>query len=268
MAAAPDAPGSRRFTIGGVLATAARGLTHHGVAVLAFCLAAGILATLGAPFVAGLLRPILGFLWRTLAHELALIALAILVALPAIPLLLAGIQRQGIGWRQAASQGWRRSVVVLPVQVVIDALLVLPTYLLVPGYQPGSSAQYAWLGVIVLYQLPILAFNYIYLMALVAEPIGPGRGAARAFSLLSGHWIRMLAIAGLISIAGIVAVFATTLLGRMIFGALLGWVAWGTTSLAFSLRLLVMIVVASAAYHRLCLEKDGGPADETARVFD
>lgn len=270
MRADPHATLPRRFSIGKVLAHAWQGTSRHFVAVPVICLLAGF-AGAGLPVGIGWWLPWFTLFWQhPIGLELAQMAVASAVATPAIVLLLRSYQGHQIGFRDIALATRRRVGIVVAGEVALDAILIWPASFIQIKVQVSAITIFP---LFFLYEFPLLAFNYVLLPTLAAEPINLFSALRRALNLMRGRWWRMLAIAFILWLASWIIAFVA----QYAFAPLeaffrpvsyLMWQQLTTGSVSFGLRLLLVVPIATAAYDLLRQEKDGPGPEQTAVVFD
>lgn len=267
MSPVPEPPGPRPFTIGAVLALAGRSFARRALPVLLLSIAGALLANIAVDAMLRRFAISLGPIWGRLGLEMTLTLAAIAFLLPAILLLLGACRNEHTEWRRIGGRILRRAAVFIPVQVAVDAIVMAPLIVAMPMLFPDAGAA-AVLAMLVVYQLPLLAFNYVFMPTLAAESGGPLSSLARAKALISGHWLRMLGIAIMMEAMGGVLVFLQTPLTVAVVTSFGIQHVWLARSLILAFRLTFVASICTAAYHRLCLEKEGGSPEETVQVFD
>jgi hypothetical protein len=249
----------QRFSIGNVLAVAWQGIERHWLVLFVACAAAGIAATMLAIAVMELLPQFTSVsLLRPLILELVQISLAMLVITPALVLLLRSQATQDVKLRDLVAISARRVVVIIVCQAAIDFIVVAPVYFF-------GLPLIAVVTIYLVYEVPLLAFNYILLPTVAAEAGGPLKAMRQAFRLLAGRWWRMFAITLILWAASMIVIMVLQYVG-LAFGLLLG--ADTVAILSLCLRLFMMVPISAAAYHLLSREKDGVPPEQAAHVFD
>jgi hypothetical protein len=249
-------PAERPFSIGGVLALAGHAISRHFLFLLAASIAAGAAAVL-LPVGFVLLWPRSTWLGADpLIRELIQTVLAIFAVTPSLVLVLRSMAGEPVGLWVVASTSARRVPVVVFCQVVMDFVIVAPVYLL-------ALPLPVTLTVYLVYEIPLLAFNYVFWATLAAESIGPVQAVRRTFQLLAGRWWRMCLLALILWAACMLIIFALQF-GGLAFG--FGWGQIAIAILSFGFRLFLVIPVAAAAYRSLVQEKDG--LEHAVHVFD
>lgn len=244
------------FSVGGVLALTGHVITRHFLALSILSMAAGAAAVL-LPVGFILLWPqFAGLAAHPLIRELTQVALAILITTPALVLVLRSLAGESIGAQAIAGASARRLPSVVFCQVAVDFTIVAPMYFLGLPFA-------AVLTVYLVYEIPLLAFNYVFWAALAAESIGPFQAVRRTFRLLAGRWWRMCLLALILWVASMLIVFALQY-GGLALG--FGWVQIAVAILSFGLRLFIVIPLAASAYRSLAHEKDS--LEHAVRVFD
>lgn len=250
-----------------MLALAARSFARRALPVSLLCVTGALLANLAVDaMLPGSVRA-LGPVWGRLGLELAHILVAVGFLLPSMLLLLGACQNEPLGWRRIGGQTLRRVAIFIPVQLAVDAVLMAPPIVLVPMLFPRAGMAIA-LVVFAIYQLPLLAFNYIFMPILALESGGPLSSFARARALISGHWLRMVVIAIMIEVMGGVLGFLQAPLTVAVIDSFGIRHLWLVISLPLAIRLVCAASIYTAAYYRLRIAKDGEPPAETAQIFD
>jgi hypothetical protein len=247
---------ARSFSVGGVLALTGHVISRHFLFLSVASIAAGAAAVL-LPVGSVLLWP--QFTWlaaHPLIRELIQTALAIVTMAPALVLVLRSLAGESVGLWAIAAASARRIPAIVFCQVVVDFVIVAPVYFL------GLSLTVT-LTVYLVYEIPLLAFNYVFWAVLAAESIGPLQAVRRTFGLLAGRWWRMCLLALILWAASMLLVFALQFSGLALG---FGWGQIAIAILSFGLRLFVVIPLAAAAYRSLVQEKDG--LEHAVRVFD
>jgi hypothetical protein len=227
--------------------------------MVAACLAAGLAAN-ALPIVAMWQSAWFLEVWvHPLKRELMQIALAMTVVMPALVLLLrshaGGVTSAG----GVVGESMRRVIPVVVCQVMMDFIVVAPAYFL-------PMPTLAFFTIYLIYEIPILAFNYVFFGVMAAEPIGALKGVRRAFRLLSGRWWQMIGLALILWAASWVLIVALNVIAGAV--GLEMWTQVLMATLSLGLRMMMVIPLAAASYHLLRLEKDGAPPDQAALVFE
>jgi hypothetical protein len=247
------------FSTGNVLLLSWRSIARRPLAMVAACLAAGLAAS--ALPIAGVSMSAWFFeMWvHPLRRELIQTALAMTVVMPAFVLLLNSHAGRATNLGEVLGMSLRRILPVVLCQVMMDFIVVAPAYFL-------PMPVLALFTIYLIYEIPLLAFNYVFFGVMTVEAIGPLKGLRRTFGLLSGHWWRMIALALILWAASWVLIIALNLGG----GAqrLEMWAQVVIATLSLGLRMMMVAPLAAASYHLLSLEKDGAPSDRAALVFD
>jgi hypothetical protein len=248
---------AQSFSIGGVLALAGRAIASRFVALAIASAAAGAAAVL-VPFGVLLQWPELAALGaHPLIRELIQVALAIAIVTPATVLVLRGLAGASIDMRAVAGVSARRLPIVVLCQMATDFAIVAPIYYLA---LPLSIVFTAYL----IYEIPLLAFNYVFWAVLAAEQVGPFQAIRRTFRLLSGRWLRMCLLTLLLWLVSVMIIFALQFAtGAFVFNS---WALLGTGALSFGIRLFIVVPFAAASYRALIQEKEG--LEHAVRVFD
>ncbi len=250
-----------------MLALAGRSFARRALPVSLLAIAGALLGSLAVDAMLVRFVVSLGPVWGRFALELTLTLVSIGFLLLAMVLLLGACRNERLAWRRVGGQTLRRVAVFIAVQLVVDAAMMAPSIVLVPKLFPGAGVG-AILGVFVVYQLPLLVFNYVYMPTLALESGGPISALGRARTLISGHWLRMFAIAIMIELMGaVLGLLQAPLTAAVItsFGISHLWLA---RSLPLAIRMICTASICTAAFYRLRLEKDGRSPEETAQVFD
>jgi hypothetical protein len=139
-----------------------RGIERHFLALTILCAIAGTAATALPIGVVTLLPRFAVTLAHPLARELVQVSLAITVVVPALVLLLRSYEGQEVMVRDVAVTSMRRVVVIVSCQAAIDMIIVAPAYLL-------GLPVVVLTTIYLIYEIPLLAFNYVLFAALAAE---------------------------------------------------------------------------------------------------
>jgi hypothetical protein len=254
-----------------VLAVAWRSFLRHYLALVILCIAAGFAGRLAAEFVGVMLPagfgerlPAISLRGHSPVRELVQISLATLVVTPALVLLSQSYAGQAADFRSVMEKSGRRVMIVVLCEAAVDLVLVTPAYFFLR--KPGLLAITDY-PIYLIYEIPLRAFNYIFLATLAVESINPLAALRRTFLLMRGRWWQMYSIAFLVSLTSIV-IFAVARYADAAFDWSQRWQVLIIRPMSFGFRLLVIIPVAAAAYRLLRHEKDGPPLPETAQIFD
>jgi hypothetical protein len=270
----PGAPFPPRFTLGRVLALAWRGYRRRWIAVTVICLAAG----LAGAFTLRLLQPVILLadgIWRALLIELLQFGPSIILALPAIALLLATHAGYPAPLRDVLGRSVARCGEFGVAEILFDGAAALLLILINQPPTPGLSLIVIVVNIAA--GVIFVGFNCVYMPTLADEPISPVAALRRAFSLASGHWLRLMVLGLMIVIsAWTIALLFPAVLQQILFSVDSGFlyvlhmdlIDPIMQGLAFGLRLILLVAISTAAYHLLQQLKDGRPTHEMAQVFD